>query len=48
MSKRLVIFTLLMDEPPNGKLPVLGVHSFAFFFFFWMGGIETRDNYNTI
>ena len=29
MSERPVIFTLLMDEPPNGKLPVLSVHSFA-------------------
>ena len=23
MSERYVIFTLLMDKPPNGKLPVL-------------------------
>ena len=29
MSERSVIFTLLMDKPPNGKLPVLSVHSFA-------------------
>ena len=29
MSEGPVIFTLLMDEPPNGKLPVLSVHSFA-------------------
>ena len=29
MSERPVIFTLLTDEPPNGKLSVLSVHSFA-------------------
>ena len=29
MSERYVIFTLLMDKPHNGKLPVLSVHSFA-------------------
>ena len=28
MSEGSVIFTLLMDKPPNGKLPVLSVHSF--------------------
>ena len=29
MSERSVIFTLLMDKPPKGKLPVLSVHSFS-------------------
>ena len=29
MSERSVILTLLMDKPPNEKLPVLSVHSFA-------------------
>ena len=29
MSEWSVIFTLLMDEPLNGKLPVFSVHSFA-------------------
>ena len=29
MSERSVIFALLTDKPPNGKLPVLSVYSFA-------------------
>ena len=29
MSERSVIFTLLMDKPSSGNLPVLSVHSFA-------------------
>ena len=29
MSERSVIFTLLMDKPPNRKLHVLSVHSLA-------------------
>ena len=29
MSERSVIFALLTDKPTNGKLPVLGVYSFA-------------------
>ena len=31
MSERSVIFALLTDKPPNGKLPVLGVYSFDVF-----------------
>ena len=29
MSERSVIFALLTDNPPNGKLPVFSVYSFA-------------------
>ena len=29
MPERSVIFALLTDKPPNGKLPVFSVYSFA-------------------